>query len=883
MQQDPEPAGSPGPQQDPALPHSPSMPPPESLSEGHQSSHSDSPTEQATEEEFQFLRCQGCRAEAKCPKLLPCLHTLCSGCLEESSMQCPVCRAPWPSGAGTQALDNVFFESLQRRLSVYQQIAREQAFCTRCKEPAHYWCFECEQLICTKCFEAHQWFLKHEARPLAELRSQSVREFLDGTRKSNIIFCSNPNHRSPMLTSIYCRGCSKPLCCSCALLDRGHSELKCDISMEIQQRQDELDTMTQDLQEQDRTFGAAQAQMRSAISQLGRVRADTEEFIRERVREVVAHVLEQERELLQGVGARYQRDYEEIAGQLGRLDAVLQRIRMGSVLVQRMKLYASDQEVLDMHDFLRKALHQLRQEEPQSLRATVHTDSFDEFRVRLQDLVSCITRGTDAALSRRASPEAASTPRDTCGTDPPEEVPRDQMQASGLAVVQPVPGAHPVPVYAFSIQDPSLREEGTNTATPQKRKACQTECPRKAVKMESEEGEESRLAWSSPEQPRPSTSRAVSPPHLDGPPSPKSPIIRDELSLPESNHQTGDPAETEERVVVISSSEDSDAENPDSRELADNSSESSDLQLEGPSSLGVLDDSPSNSLVEDKPLVFFDLKIDNETQKISQLAAVNQESQFRALIQPEVLNVYSKAVSLEVGLQHFLHFLASMRQPILACYKLWGPSLPSFFQALEEMNMLGKFQKSISGFLATLPLIRECVPGASSFKLKSLAKTYLARNMSERSALAAVLTMRDLCRLLEVSPSPQLALHVHPFSSLQCFSSLQPLVRAAILPRAEARLLALHKVTFIELLTAHHHDPQGGLKKYNRFLSLQSPTSSQPAFDLHSLGTYLRHAGKFQKSISGFLATLPLIRECVRGQQLQTQEPGQDLPSEKHE
>nr|WAA99894.1 promyelocytic leukemia protein [Bos taurus] len=838
MQQDPEPAGSPGPQQDSALPHSPSMPPPESLSEGHQSSHSDSPTEQATEEEFQFLRCQGCRAEAKCPKLLPCLHTLCSGCLEESSMQCPVCRAPWPSGAGTQALDNVFFESLQRRQSVYQQIAREQAFCTRCKEPAHFWCFECEQLICTKCFEAHQWFLKHEARPLAELRSQSVREFLDGTRKSNIIFCSNPNHRSPMLTSIYCRGCSKPLCCSCALLDRGHSELKCDISMEIQQRQDELDTMTQDLQEQDRTFGAAQAQMRSAISQLGRVRADTEEFIRERVREVVAHVLEQERELLQGVGARYQRDYEEIAGQLGRLDAVLQRIRMGSVLVQRMKLYASDQEVLDMHDFLRKALHQLRQEEPQSLRATVHTDSFDEFRVRLQDLVSCITRGTDAALSRRASPEAASTPRDTCGTDPPEEVPRDQMQASGLAVVQPVPGAHPVPVYAFSIQDPSLREEGTNTTTPQKRKACQTECPRKAVKMESEEGEESRLAWSSPEQPRPSTSRAVSPPHLDGPPSPKSPIVRDELSLPESNHQTGDPAETEERVVVISSSEDSDAENPDSRELADNSSESSDLQLEGPSSLGVLDDSPSNSLVEDKPLVFFDLKIDNETQKISQLAAVNQESQFRALIQPEVLNVYSKAVSLEVGLQHFLHFLASMRQPILACYKLWGPSLPSFFQALEEMNMLGKFQKSISGFLATLPLIRECVPGASSFKLKSLAKTYLARNMSERSALAAVLTMRDLCRLLEVSPSPQLALHVHPFSSLQCFSSLQPLVRAAILPRAEARLLALHKVTFIELLTAHHHDPQGGLKKYNRFLSLQSPTSSQPVFDLHSLGTY---------------------------------------------
>lgn len=134
--------------------------------------------------------------------------------------------------------------------------------------------------------------------------------------------------------------------------------------------------------------------MTSAVSQLGRGRADTEEQIRAGVRQVVEHVLDQERQLLEELNAKYQRNYEEIAGQLGRLDAVLQRIRMGSMLVQRMKLYASDQEVLDMHGFLREALHQLRQEEPQRLRAAVRTDSFDEFKVRLQDLVSRITQGT---------------------------------------------------------------------------------------------------------------------------------------------------------------------------------------------------------------------------------------------------------------------------------------------------------------------------------------------------------------------------------------------------------------------------------------------------------------------------------------------------------
>ena len=50
-----------------------------------------------------------------------------------------------------------------------------------------------------------------------------------------------------------------------------------------------------------------------------------------------------------------------------------------------------------------------------------------------------------------------------------------------------------------------------------------------------------------------------------------------------------------------------------SRELDDSSSESSDLQLEGPSSLRVLDESLADPQAEDRPLVFFDLKIDSES------------------------------------------------------------------------------------------------------------------------------------------------------------------------------------------------------------------------------------------------------------------------------
>lgn len=221
---------------------------------------------------------------------------------------------------------------------------------------------------------------------------------------------------------------------------------------------------------------------------------------------------------------------------------------------------------------------------------------------------------------------------------------------------------------------------------------------------------------------------------------------------------------------------------------------------------------------------------------------MNGESKFRVLISSQAsFSACSKSVSLEVGLEHFLRFLGALRRPVLACYRLWGPSLPHFFRALEDVNQLWALREVTSGFLATLPLFREHLPGAKSFRLRSLARTYLARNVIKSSALASVLTMRDLCRLLEVAPGPQLAPHIHSFGSLHCFASLQPLVHAAVLPRSQARLLALHNVDLTELRRAHQRDPQGGLQKYSYYLSqpkLQGTSTSSESV-LQALSSYL--------------------------------------------
>lgn len=67
--------------------------------------------------------------------------------------------------------------------------------------------------------------------------------------------------------------------------------------------------------------------------------------------------------------------------------------------------------------------------------------------------------------------------------------------------------------------------------------------------MESEEEREIRLARSSPEQPRPSTSKAVSPPHLDGPSSPEGPTVGSKGFLPNNNHAASDAGEAGREIA----------------------------------------------------------------------------------------------------------------------------------------------------------------------------------------------------------------------------------------------------------------------------------------------------------------------------------------------
>ncbi|NXI38482.1 PML protein, partial [Galbula dea] len=357
------------------------------------SSCSTPPQPPAAEDDFQFVLCERCRQESPNLKLLTCLHTLCLSCLSENKPigQCPVCQTAIPQANGIPDMDNLLFTNLQARLSIYKKIRDGNGpSCSRCRrEVAAVWCSECEEFLCAKCFEDHQWFFKkrsHEARRVEDLRAESAHQFLEDTRKPSNIFCSRPGHADQgRISSIYCNKCEKALCCSCALLDSQHAPF-CDIHSETQRRQEELGTINQELRQRRSNFEAAYAALQGEASRLEEAQREMRELIRRRVEQLVQLLRQAEEELLGLVEARQERGRRELGRELQRVEGVLRRMEAGERLVEKMSLYATEQEVMDMQPFIKGSLEELQRLQPPVLRDRAQPGDFAECKARLQAL-----------------------------------------------------------------------------------------------------------------------------------------------------------------------------------------------------------------------------------------------------------------------------------------------------------------------------------------------------------------------------------------------------------------------------------------------------------------------------------------------------------------
>ncbi|XP_078586230.1 E3 ubiquitin-protein ligase TRIM33-like [Branchiostoma floridae x Branchiostoma japonicum] len=164
-----------------------------------------------------FLECTICLEPYKDPKILPCLHTFCKGCLEKFVAQ-------QTSGGCIEGLkDNFFVLSLKDAVDVHKKLSTDSTddiTCSTCDEgnKATSWCRNCDGFLCQDCLTAHQRLKvtrDHDTISLDELKRRSTSKPLTFKSQRQPI-CEEHNGEE---LRFYCQTCQSPICRDCLVLE----------------------------------------------------------------------------------------------------------------------------------------------------------------------------------------------------------------------------------------------------------------------------------------------------------------------------------------------------------------------------------------------------------------------------------------------------------------------------------------------------------------------------------------------------------------------------------------------------------------------------------------------------------------------------------------
>eukprot|EP00058_Branchiostoma_floridae_P022195 XP_002607685.1 hypothetical protein BRAFLDRAFT_82869 [Branchiostoma floridae] len=178
-----------------------------------------------------FLECTICLEPFKDPKVLPCLHTFCEGCLKKfiaqdkvkNKFQCPTCRTETvlPKGGVSKLKNNFFVQSLSDTIDTHKSLVSKEdgkVQCDNCEEDgASQGCVVCEEFLCDECACGHRRGKRtrgHEVVGVAELKERLITK--TGSLKSNSL-PTCPKHRDEKL-KFYCETCKHPICRDCTVL-----------------------------------------------------------------------------------------------------------------------------------------------------------------------------------------------------------------------------------------------------------------------------------------------------------------------------------------------------------------------------------------------------------------------------------------------------------------------------------------------------------------------------------------------------------------------------------------------------------------------------------------------------------------------------------------
>ena len=193
----------------------------------------DTAAKEAMEKLSNQLSCSVCLEEYHRPRVLPCLHVFCEGCLEKLvgtqrdklKAPCPNCRkpAPLPEG-GVSSLPSAFY--IQHLFEVREALEKvgnpEKARCDKCGEgEVQSFCRDCGLFICQQCIDTHRKWKELQSHEISSLDQVQETASKMVTPKRVTTLCTR--HPTEPI-KIYCETCDQLICRDCTVkTHRDHS------------------------------------------------------------------------------------------------------------------------------------------------------------------------------------------------------------------------------------------------------------------------------------------------------------------------------------------------------------------------------------------------------------------------------------------------------------------------------------------------------------------------------------------------------------------------------------------------------------------------------------------------------------------------------------
>jgi hypothetical protein len=315
--------------------------------------------QKGVEELEQEVTCPVCQDHFQEPKILPCLHYYCKGCIEALAKRaggpnqpfpCPECRTPTllPQGDADQ-LQTAFF--INRMKEVHAKLekveGKVEAKCEMCSGGvATAFCRQCAEFICNECMRSHQRmkvFAGHKVSTLQELKEGGAKTII-AAKSAPPPICKVHDEQA----KIYCYDCKTLICRDCVVkIHRDHEhEFVKEAAPEIKKKL--MEHLTPLCEVQAGIQGAVR-NVEGAKAEINAMDESMTTSIKQSFQELRDIINKREKELLAETAATVEKKMTNLTVQQKKLEMSSGTIQSLVEFVERSVENATDEELMTIH------------------------------------------------------------------------------------------------------------------------------------------------------------------------------------------------------------------------------------------------------------------------------------------------------------------------------------------------------------------------------------------------------------------------------------------------------------------------------------------------------------------------------------------------------